>query len=215
MKKAIADLPLTAKINDGMTVVQTKTGNIVISVKDGCMYGVSQVGVNIVYVKANVVETQGVVKVKVIEQCAATKSWALAIADSAKTNAVSASQLAKAKVVEALDGSKTMAAQKPVAASTAGGAVLGGAGGGAAGLASGGIVGAACGVPFALFTFGLSVPVGAAIGGSVGACVGATAGGAAGAVGGSAAGVGFEHRAQIKKGVKTSMEGAMKKAASL
>jgi len=214
MKKTIEDLPLTAKITDGMNMVRTKVGNVVIYVKDGYIYAASKVGDIVVYIKAQVVHTHGVAKLKIIEKYTTTKSMILSATDGATSTAVSASQLLKAKVLAAVDASKGMAAQKPVAASAAGGAVLGGAGGGAAGLASGGLLGAACGVPFALFTFGLSVPVGAAIGGSVGACVGATAGGAAGAVGGSAAGVGFEHRAQIKTGVKSGMEGAMKKVTS-
>ncbi|CAK0891429.1 unnamed protein product [Prorocentrum cordatum] len=63
-----------------------------------------------------------------------------------------------------------------------------GAGGGAAGLVAGGTLGAACGVPFSLFTFGLSIPVGAAVGSAAGLCAGAITGGTAGLVGGGAAG---------------------------
>jgi hypothetical protein len=43
-------------------------------------------------------------------------------------------------------------------------------------------------VPLSLFTFGLSIPVGAAVGSAAGLCAGAVAGGTAGLVGGGAAG---------------------------
>lgn len=215
MKKAIEDLPLTAKITNGINVVQTKAGNIVICVKDGYMHVTSKVGEKIVYIKAQVVQTHGAVKVKILTTYTGTKSMINNITSTAITNVVSATELAKQRVLTAVDNSKKLAADKPVATSAAGGAVLGGASGGAVGLASGGLVGAACGMPLAIFTFGLSIPVGAVIGGSVGACTGVTVGGAAGAVGGSAAGYGFEHRAQIKTGVRTGMDGAMKKVTSL
>jgi len=76
------------------------------------------------------------------------------------------------------------------AASAAGGAAVGGAGGGAVGLTAGVVVGGAIGVVPALFTFGLSIPIGAAIGGGTGLCIGATTGSSAGAVTGGAAGYG-------------------------
>jgi len=63
-----------------------------------------------------------------------------------------------------------------------------GAGGGVVGFFAGGALGAAAGVPLSLFTFGLSIPVGAAIGGGAGMCAGALTGGTAGLVGGAAAG---------------------------
>jgi len=88
---------------------------------------------------------------------------------------------------------------KVTATSAAGGAVTLGAGGGFMGLTAGAGVGAAVGVLPALFTFGLSIPIGAFIGGGTGLCVGTAVGGGAGFVGGGAAGhYGYEHRAQIK-----------------
>merc|ERR1712137_136490 len=55
---------------------------------------------------------------------------------------------------------------------------------GTTGLAAGATIGAAVGLVPALFTFGLSIPVGAAIGGSIGASTGGTVGfGAGGALG--------------------------------
>merc|ERR1719343_791729 len=72
--------------------------------------------------------------------------------------------------------------------SAIGGAAALGTGGGAAGLASGGLLGAACGLVPAVFTFGLSIPIGAAIGGGLGMCTGATLAGTAGLVGGGTLG---------------------------
>merc|ERR1719230_2263710 len=84
-------------------------------------------------------------------------------------------------------------AEKPVALArdskfqcTTAGAAAGTLVGGATGGGTGTIIGAAVGVVPALFTFGLSIPVGAAIGGGIGLC----AGGSVGAVGGGAAGYG-------------------------
>merc|ERR1712126_690684 len=92
---------------------------------------------------------------------------------------------------------------KVTAVSAAGGAVSLGAGGALMGLTTGAGVGAAVGVIPALFTFGLSIPLGAFIGGGTGLCVGTAVGSSAGFVGGGAAGyIGFEHRAQIKSAAK-------------
>jgi len=84
--------------------------------------------------------------------------------------------------------------------SATGGAVACATGGGVAGLTTGGALGAAAGLPFALFTFGLSVPIGAMVGGGAGLVVGATAGATAGAVGGGAVGYGaYSKRAQVSE----------------
>merc|ERR1712060_585424 len=64
------------------------------------------------------------------------------------------------------------------------------------------IVGAAFGLIPAVFTFGLSIPIGAAIGGSTGLVAGTVAGGAVGFVGGGVAGrTAHKHREQIGDGV--------------
>ncbi|CAE7650892.1 unnamed protein product, partial [Symbiodinium pilosum] len=65
---------------------------------------------------------------------------------------------------------------------------------------AGSLVGGAIGILPALFTFGLSIPVGAAIGGGAGLAVGAAAGATAGAVSGGAAGYGaYAKRGQISE----------------
>merc|ERR1719491_1945966 len=102
-------------------------------------------------------------------------------------------ELARRKASQVSTASREVVAQKSfqaTAGSAVGGAIAMGTGGGATGLAAGGAVGALAGIPFDLFTFGLSVPIGAAIGGSAGLVAGATAGATAGAVGGGAAGYG-------------------------
>jgi len=77
------------------------------------------------------------------------------------------------------------------AAGAVGGAATLGATGGATGLAAGSTIGAVVGLVPAIFTFGLSIPIGAAIGGSAGLVVGTAVGSTAGLVGGGAAGYGI------------------------
>lgn len=82
------------------------------------------------------------------------------------------------------------------AAGAVGGATAVGATGGATGLT----IGAACGLPAAPFTLGLSIPIGAMIGGTTGFVAGA----AVGFIGGGAAGrVAYRHRDEIRSGVAT------------
>merc|ERR1712072_1029567 len=98
------------------------------------------------------------------------------------------------------------------AASALGGAAALGASGGATGLVTGGAFGAACGAVPAIFTFGLSIPIGAAVGGAAGLCMGTVAGGTVGLVGGGAAGrSAHQHRAEIKE----AATGALSRASSL
>merc|ERR1712228_314414 len=93
--------------------------------------------------------------------------------------------------------------------SAAGGAVTLGAGSGLMGMTAGAGVGAAVGVVPAIFTFGLSIPIGAFMGGAFGLCAGTVVGGSAGLVDGGAVGLyGYEHRNEIKG----AAEGVSKKA---
>jgi len=82
------------------------------------------------------------------------------------------------------------------AASAAGGAAVGGVGGGAVGVGAGALVG----LPAALFTFGLSIPVCATVGGAVGATAGATTGAAAG---GAAGYNGHKYKKEISDGARS------------
>jgi len=107
------------------------------------------------------------------------------------------------------DGARDLVANpkaKATMGGAAGGAVAGGASGGAAGLMTGGALGAAVGVIPAFFTFGLSIPIGAAIGGGTGLVVGTAGGATVGAVGGGAAGYGVEtHKKEIQNGMNLAL----------
>lgn len=97
------------------------------------------------------------------------------------------------------------------ALSAAGGAVTVGATGGVMGMSIGAGIGAAVGVVPALFTFGLSIPIGAFMGGACGLCTGTLIGGTTGLVGGGAVGsYAYEHKTEIDgayKGVKAKVGG--------
>jgi hypothetical protein len=82
------------------------------------------------------------------------------------------------------------------AASAAGGAAVGGVGGGAVGAGAGALVG----LPAALFTFGLSIPVCATVGGAMGATAGATTGAAAG---GAAGYTGHKYKKEISDNARS------------
>merc|ERR1711972_290482 len=93
-------------------------------------------------------------------------------------------------------------AQATAAGATVGGVALGGAGG-AMGLATGAVAGGVVGILPALFTFGLSIPVFAVVGGGAGLCVGTAVGGTTGTVGGGAIGYGvYEKRSEIAEGAR-------------
>uniref|UniRef100_A0A7S4SAL9 Uncharacterized protein n=1 Tax=Alexandrium monilatum TaxID=311494 RepID=A0A7S4SAL9_9DINO len=107
--------------------------------------------------------------------------------------AAGAAAAAQAKALEVRAGVCDVAADERFqvsVASAASGALVLGAGGGAVGLTTGSAVGAALGLVPAPFTFGLSIPISAAIGGTAGLTVGTAVGGAVGAVGGGAVGYG-------------------------
>merc|ERR1719323_1590883 len=129
--------------------------------------------------------------------------WASVSLTDAKALAQAKAKLTKAKAVELKTATGELVASKSfqaTAASATGGATVLGAGGGAAGLAVGGAAGALAGLPLALFTFGLSIPVGAVFGGGAGLAVGAATGASIGAVGGGAAGFGaYSKRDDIRK----------------
>lgn len=89
------------------------------------------------------------------------------------------------------------------------GAVAGGTACGGAGAVAGGSIGAAVGLIPAIFTFGLSIPVCAVIGGGIGLGVGAATGSTGGAVAGGAAGYGgHKYRKEIGDGATGLKDGA-------
>jgi len=116
---------------------------------------------------------------------------------------------ARATKVKTETLAKDRRVQVTAASAAAGGATVG-AGGAAVGLLTGGTVGAACGIPFALFTFGLSIPVTAMIGGGFGLVTGGAVGTTVGATTGGAVGFGtYTKRAEIKAGIKKAKEVAV------
>lgn len=132
---------------------------------------------------------------------ATAKAKALATFGAAKAKTTEKAIAAKAKTVE-IASNKTV---QVTAASATGGAVVLGAGGAATGLATGGTIGAAIGFIPAIFTFGLSIPVGAAIGGGCGLVAGTVVGSTTGLAVGGATGYGaYTKREEIKSGVAAS-----------
>merc|ERR550532_2009818 len=114
---------------------------------------------------------------------------------SAGTRAGSMAVVVKDKTMEVASKPSAQVA----AASATGSAVLVGSAGSAAGLLCGGAMGAVIGILPAIFTFGLSIPVGAVIGGGCGVAVGGVVGSSAGFTGGGVTGyLAYRKRAEIK-----------------
>jgi len=93
-----------------------------------------------------------------------------------------------------------------------GGALVFGTAGGAAATCAGAAMGAAVGVLPALFTFGLSIPVGAVVGGGMGMTIGSAAGGTAGLAAGGAS---FAYRKEIASSVKNLYSSAYTSVSSV
>lgn len=110
---------------------------------------------------------------------------------------------------EMADKMKATAKDSKVQATAAGaasGAALFGAGGASAGLVAGTAAGAGLGLLPALFTFGLSIPAGAFLGGGAGLFFGMAMGSTAGALGGAAAGNKvYSKRNEIRKGAQSTL----------
>lgn len=180
-----------------------------VQIKDGVMYVKMKVtdGTEIVTLKLRC--TAASIHDQALKKGASTKNMVLNIVGEMKTRAVDSASLVKAKSLSANDAARlkirSVASYTKAKASelgdklkenkvVAGSTVVLGAAGGAAGTGIGGVAGAAVGLPAALFTFGLSVPICSAVGSGVGLCTGAVVGGGAGA----AAGTAFNRRSQIK-----------------
>jgi len=162
--------------------------------KGGCVYLYGFVGDKVVGIKVQINEIISKVNATLIEVCADTRGKFVVVKDSLQANAL--------VVGESIKGvASDRSVQATAAGSISGSAALG-ASGGATGLASGTMIGAACGLVPAVFTFGLSIPICAAIGGTTGLFAGTVAGSTVGFVGGGLAGrTAHKHRAQIGDGV--------------
>lgn len=117
---------------------------------------------------------------------------------------------AQGKVVNASNVAKQIALDPKMqvtAASATTGAVALGASGAATGVVTGGVMGAAIGVVPAIFTFGLSVPLGALLGAGAGLFSGAVVGSSVGFVSGGAAGYSaYVRKDEIRSGLTNSMQ---------
>lgn len=122
--------------------------------------------------------------------------------EAVRRRTAEATQQAGAKAVEMRTAAGEIVAQdsfKATAAGAAAGAVVVTPLGAATGTVTGGFLGAAIGLLAAPLTFGLSIPIGAVVGGGAGFATGVAAGGSVGVVGGGAAGYGiYTKRDNIK-----------------
>merc|ERR1712190_521922 len=161
-----------------------------VKVKGGCVYLYEVVGDKVVGIKVQLNEILAKTSAALVKVSADTQMKLGVVKDSLRSRAL---------VVT--DGVKNAVSDRGVQATAAGsvsGSAALAASGGATGLATGTMVGAACGLIPAVFTFGLSIPIGAAIGGSTGLLAGTVAGGAVGFVGGGVAGrTAHKHQEQI------------------
>merc|ERR1719161_2478726 len=156
--------------------------------------------------------TMASIKDQAHEKGVAAKTTVMNIVGDLKTKTLGVHDATQIRVSKAIGYTKTKASELGAKLRenkvTAGSTVALGAAGGAAGTVTGGVAGAAVGVPAALFTFGLSIPFCAAVGGGVGFCTGAVMGGSAGA----AAGTAFTRREEIKDracGVWSKVQGGV------
>jgi len=165
-----------------------------VKVKGNCVYLYEIVGDRVVGIKVKLNDVLAKVNAAVAKLAAETQIQIEVAKDLLCSRAA-----AVAKGVKNTANDRSV--QATAAGSISGSAALA-ASGGATGLATGSMVGAACGLIPAVFTFGLSIPIGAAIGGSTGLVAGSVAGGAVGFVGGGVAGrTAHKHREQIGDGV--------------
>lgn len=197
------------------TIRDTAQGHVsfcYIKVKNGFIYVYGVVGDKVLCVKVSLTELM----CSLTEKATVISTEALARVFAAKEHiqdsAVSMAQFARCKadkVSSQVQFAVTDRGMQMTAVGAVGGAATMGVSGGATGLATGSVIGAACGVPAAFFTFGLSIPIGAAMGGVTGLCAGAVSGGAVGLLGGGATARSVHNH---KDDIKGSAMGALNKA---
>jgi len=158
-------------------------------------------------------------KVALTSAGVASKSFASKKTNEALVRARTTGRRTKELALDSASKAQALAKTKSfqvTTASAAAGAAAGGTAGAAAGTLAGAGVGAMVGLPAALFTFGLSIPVCATIGGGVGCVTGATGGGAVG--GASAAAVGYsahKYHNEIAGGVGATWSNVRSRTGSL
>jgi len=136
------------------------------------------------------------VKARGLRACAADA--ACSVRTKASESADTAKVHAKAAFVHAGEVASRPSVQTSAAGAVAGGTALGVAGA-ATGVVAGGVVGGLAGVPLALFTFGLSIPACAVMGGVAGLSLGAVSGTTVGMASGGALGyTGYQKKGEIR-----------------
>eukprot|EP00929_Paragymnodinium_shiwhaense_P111337 TRINITY_DN7925_c0_g1_i1.p1 TRINITY_DN7925_c0_g1~~TRINITY_DN7925_c0_g1_i1.p1 ORF type:complete len:554 (+),score=125.55 TRINITY_DN7925_c0_g1_i1:86-1747(+) len=211
-KGAIDELRVTKALKSGFSAAGVRVEKVTTYVQDGYIHIVAQADKSVVYVKAKVTAAGNSTKVTIVETYVAGEAMAKALVErlvkqmmttynASKALTLAAAEDVKTRAEIMVDRSRTLAKNRPLTASTAGGAAIGSSAGGVAGVAAGTVAGAAAGLPLALFTLGLSIPVGAVMLGTAGGAVGVTVGGTAGAVSGGVVGYGYQNRDQINAGI--------------
>merc|ERR1712178_256490 len=132
------------------------------TIKDKFLYIVCQGQERFVVLKLNIAQIVEYMQSKSAEVYGATRARIIDTCSAAKARVIKATDVTKTKALETSSNIRIFAAN-PSARAGAAGAVALGASGGVTGLFAGAAVGAACAVPAAFFTFGMSIPVGAAL----------------------------------------------------
>lgn len=138
-------------------------------------------------------ETIAYLKVSAIDSFDGSCAQVVDIASRVAETASTVKQASKQKAIQigsSLPGLPQDHSSHAILAAATGGAIAVGASAGSAGAVAGGTLGAAFGTVPALFTFGMSIPLGAAVGSSIGLCAGVVTGGTVGFWGGGGAGAG-------------------------
>eukprot|EP00445_Apocalathium_hangoei_P038092 CAMPEP_0203955456 /NCGR_PEP_ID=MMETSP0359-20131031/88085_1 /ASSEMBLY_ACC=CAM_ASM_000338 /TAXON_ID=268821 /ORGANISM="Scrippsiella Hangoei, Strain SHTV-5" /LENGTH=188 /DNA_ID=CAMNT_0050889075 /DNA_START=32 /DNA_END=595 /DNA_ORIENTATION=+ len=150
--KVIEHITAAKQAAEPMTALLTRAMKTLLSAKVAALERVAQAKATALAYAAKAQKTAYSVRADVKEK--GVKAWAQETGALAKTYAGEGIETTRTKA-------KELVAQKSFQTTAASvGAVPVGAAGGAAGLATGGALGAMAGLPFALFTFGLSIPIG-------------------------------------------------------
>lgn len=178
-------------------LARTHASTCYVKVNHGFLYVYGLVGENVVYIKVSVNDLLAKLSEKTARLGAASRGQLLALKDAIQAKVIDTSDAVISKT-KRLGTTVRVTVNDRSVQMTAAGALSGAAAMGTTGGASGLVVGAACGLPAAFFTFGLSIPVGALLGGTTGL----VAGGTAGLIGGGAAGhSAHKHKDEIRNGM--------------
>jgi len=153
-------------------------------------------------------ESAASAKVRAGESLESTRAKGLAKVEFVRQQAGEAKEAATLKATQLSAATGELVSQKSfqmTAASATAGAVTLGASGAATGAMTGGLAGAVAGLPLALFTFGLSIPAVAVVGGAAGLVLGTAAGATTGFLGGGAAGYCvYQKKDEIRRAVSST-----------